>query len=143
MTLLDASAVPFSTRMTVRPRHCDAQGMLHAARFYEYFEEAFLRWLADHSVSYGSLRQDGIDLVIVESGCVHLHPARLEEELELMVIPAARSSKAIHVMFEVRHRGSPIAVGHATYVAVADGHATQMPIGLRDAVALGEAAEQP
>jgi acyl-CoA thioesterase FadM len=40
MTLLDASAVPFSTPMTVRPRHCDAQGMLHAARFYEYFEEA-------------------------------------------------------------------------------------------------------
>jgi acyl-CoA thioesterase FadM len=109
--------------------------MLHAARFYEYFEEAFLRWLASNSLSYAALRQTGIDLVIVESGCVHHHPARIDDDLELAVMPAAASSKALSVTFDVRHEGTVIAEGHSTYLAVSDGNATQLPRTLLEATA--------
>jgi len=29
----------------IPPRHCDAQGMMPAARPHDYFEDAFLAWL--------------------------------------------------------------------------------------------------
>ena len=35
MISLEHADAPFRTQLPVRPRHCDAQGMLHAARFYE------------------------------------------------------------------------------------------------------------
>jgi hypothetical protein len=36
---------PASTsRVPVRPRHCDAQSMVHAARYHEFFEDSFLDW---------------------------------------------------------------------------------------------------
>lgn len=33
------------SQFRVPPRHCDAQGIMHASRYYEYFEDAFLDWL--------------------------------------------------------------------------------------------------
>jgi acyl-CoA thioesterase FadM len=109
--------------------------MLHAARFYEYFEEAFLRWLSRISLPYAALRQTGIDLVIVESGCVHHQPAGLDDDLELAVVPTAASARAMHVTFDVRHQGTLIAEGHSTYLAVSDGHATELPRTLLAATA--------
>jgi len=137
MTPPESADPRFATHLRVRPRHCDAQGMLHAARFYEYFEEAFLRWLSRVGVPYAALRQTGIDLVVVESGCVHHHAARLDDELELTVAPAVASTKALRVTFDVRHDGTPIAEGHSTYVAVADGHATPLPRSLGEAAGRG------
>jgi YbgC/YbaW family acyl-CoA thioester hydrolase len=136
MTSPERSDAPFSTQLPVRPRHCDAQGKLHAARFYEYFEEAFLRWLSSISLPYAALRQSGVDLVIVESGCVHHHPARLDDDLELTVVPrATSSSKALHISFELRHQGTLVAEGSSTYVAVSAGHAAELPHPLREATA--------
>ena len=36
-------------RLRVRPRFCDAQGMVHAGRYYEFFEDAFIGWLDERS----------------------------------------------------------------------------------------------
>src|SRR3954469_18000525 len=59
-----------TSRVRVRPRHCDAQAMVHAARYYEFFEDDFLDWLDVHAGGYRQLRErTGVDLVIVTSGC--------------------------------------------------------------------------
>ena len=50
------------SRLRVPPRHCDAQGMLHAGRYYEYFEDAFLDWIDQHANGYRQLRSTGVDL---------------------------------------------------------------------------------
>lgn len=126
---------PFPTQLRVRPRHCDAQGLLHAARFYEYFEEAFLRWLTSVSLPCGRLREDGIDLVIVESGCVHRLPARLDDGLRIADSPSVGSTKALHVRFDVHRHDTLIAEGRSTYLAVSDGHAVDLPERLRSVVA--------
>lgn len=120
----------FSVSLPVRPRHCDAGGMLHAARYYEYFEEAFLRWLDAVGLPYAELRALGVDLVIVESGCIHRRPARLDDHLELSVWPEVASDKALRVTFDVRRDDAVLAQGQCTYVAVADGRATAMPAAL-------------
>jgi acyl-CoA thioesterase FadM/ketosteroid isomerase-like protein len=111
----------FSTQLPVRPRHCDAQGMLHAARFYELFEEAFLRWLDDIGVPYRGLREDGVDLVVAESGCAHEHPA---------VRPTSRSGRSMTIELRVRCGPRPIALGRTVYVAVSGGAAAELPPAL-------------
>lgn len=117
----------FEARLTVRPRHCDAQGMLHAARYYEYFEEAFLQWLDACGVPYASLRASGIDLVIVENRCAYSQPARLDEILSVAVSASHVGKRAFGVAFDVSNESGEVASGASTYVTVSDGRSAPLP----------------
>ncbi|WP_425413432.1 hotdog domain-containing protein [Nonomuraea maritima] len=59
--------------------------MVHAVRYYEFFEDAFLDWLGERG-GYDRLRREGADLVIRASGCEHHAPARLGD------VPAVQSA---------------------------------------------------
>ncbi|MEQ4718570.1 thioesterase family protein [Nonomuraea sp. B19D2] len=115
----------------MRPRHCDAQAMMHAARYYEYFEDAFLDWLGARG-GYGRLRQEGADLVVKASGCEHHAPARLGDVLAVESTPARVGSTSITMTFTMRREDELVAVGTITYVCVRDGRATPLPAMLRD-----------
>ncbi|TDC79587.1 acyl-CoA thioesterase [Actinomadura sp. 7K507] len=125
--------VPISVfSASVRPRHCDAQGMLHASRYYEYFEDAFLTWLDAHIGGYEALRATGIDMVVVASGCEHRHGAALGERLAIEVRPSAAGRTSLSMAFTVRgDAGHALADGHTTYVAVSSGGAVALPERLR------------
>jgi YbgC/YbaW family acyl-CoA thioester hydrolase len=120
-------------RVRVAPRHCDAQGMLHASRYYEYFEDAFLDWLDVHAGGYRALRAAGTDLVIAASGCEHHHPATLDDELDIEVQPVNAGRSSLSVAFTVRRGAVTLAAGHARYVAVSGGAAVPLPQPLRTA----------
>lgn len=122
-------------RLPVRPRHCDAQGVLHASRYYEYFEDAFLGWLDAHVGGYAALRATGADLVVVASGCEHRRGPRLGEVVLIETCPTAAGRSSLSMSFTVRHddRGL-LATGHTTYVAIAGGGAVPLPAPLRAAV---------
>lgn len=121
---------------SVRPRHCDAQGTLHASRYYEYFEDAFLHWLDTRVGGYASLRGTGTDLVVVASGCEHHRGARLGEELRIGVRPKVVGRTSISMEFAVvGDSGESLATGHTTYVAVSADHGT---IPLPDAFRTGD-----
>jgi YbgC/YbaW family acyl-CoA thioester hydrolase len=107
--------------LRVRPRFCDAQGMVHASRYYEFFEDAFLGWLDQHAGGYDRLRQAGTDLVVVASGCDHANPARLDDRLTVHVQPVRRGRTSLMMSFTIRRPDTVIATGHTTYVAVAAG----------------------
>ncbi|WP_285696535.1 thioesterase family protein [Actinomadura sp. NBRC 104412] len=114
------------SELRVRPRHCDAQGMMHALRYYEFFEDAFLDWL-DGLGGYESLRRDGHDLVIKASGCEHHRPARLDEVLAVESAPARLGRTSLTMVFTMRYGDDLVAVGTITYVCVRDGHAVPLP----------------
>lgn len=133
---LDSGPVSVSTQR-VRPRHCDAQGMLHASRYYEYFEDAFLDWLDEHTDGYAALRQTGVDLVIVSSSCEHHHGAQLDDLLAVEVRPSGVGRASLSVSFTVRHADQrTLAVGRTTYVAVAEDTAVPLPHSVRTAANL-------
>jgi YbgC/YbaW family acyl-CoA thioester hydrolase len=126
------SEVPTSTsRLQVRPRHCDAQGMVHAARYYEYFEDAFIDWLDQHAGGYRRLRSTGIDLVIVANGCEYRDGAHLDDLLSIETRPEAAGTSSLSVSFTIRRDDRVLAVGRATYVCVSNGSAAQIPAHLR------------
>jgi acyl-CoA thioesterase FadM len=113
---------------TSPPRHCDAQGMMHASRPYEYFEDAFLAWLDDACGGYGPLRAAGYDFVIVESRCFYLQPAHLNELITIEVRPISAGKTAFINALDMKRDGATIAVGAETYVGVPRGTASRNPV---------------
>jgi acyl-CoA thioesterase FadM len=101
--------------------------MLHASRYYEYFEEAFLQWLPARGLPYDDLIRTGVDLVIVESRCVHRQPVRLNETVRITVAPVHVGRRSLGVRLDVSVGSEHAATGHISYVAVHDGRATSLP----------------
>jgi len=121
----------FAVQVRVPPRHCDAQGMMHASRPQEYFEDAFLAWLDDACGGYGALRALGYDFVIVESRCSYLRPARLDEVVTIAVRPVSAGRTAFTIGFDMEREGAAIVTAAVTYVAVRDGRPAELPSAVR------------
>jgi len=107
--------------LQVRPRFCDAQGMVHASRYYEFFEDAFVGWLDQHVGGYSRLREVGTDLVVVASSCDHTNPARLDDRLTVHAQPVRCGRTSLTMSFTIRRQETVIVTGRTTYVAVAGG----------------------
>jgi acyl-CoA thioesterase FadM/ketosteroid isomerase-like protein len=118
-------------QVRVPPRHCDAQGMMHASRPYEYFEDAFLAWLDAACGGYGPLRAAGYDFVIVESRCSYLQPAHLNELITIEVRPISAGKTAFTIALDMKRDGAMIAVGAVTYVGVREGRPAEIPSAVR------------
>ncbi|MFI6732154.1 acyl-CoA thioesterase [Nonomuraea sp. NPDC050451] len=114
------------SHLPVRPRHCDAQAMMHASRYYEYIEDAFLDWIGARG-GYDRLRREGADLVVKASGCEHHAPARLGDVLAVESAPARLGTTSITMRFTMRRGDELVAVGTVTYVCVRDGHPAPLP----------------
>ena len=119
----------------VPPRHCDAQGMMHASRPAEYFEDAFLAWL-DGACGYAALRAAGVDLVVAETTTRYLAPARLGDELTAQATPEERSRRSVRIRFAlVGGDGEPLVTAATTYVCVGRDGSVPLPPVLDGALA--------
>lgn len=108
---------------------------MHAARPYEYFEDAFLAWLDRECGGYESLRGDGHDFVIVASQCRYLEPVRLGDRLDLVVRPAGDGGRSsFTIEFEMAREDRVLTKGEVTYVTVRDGRSAEIPEPLRRAL---------
>lgn len=121
--------------LRVRPRHCDAQGIMHASRYYEYFEDAFPDWLETYAGGYASLRATGVDLVVAASGCEHRRGPSLGDliAIETRLLQAGRTS--VTMLFSITLDGEVLAQGRTTYLAVREGSPVVLPQALRAATA--------
>jgi acyl-CoA thioester hydrolase len=128
------SAEPFVMAQRVRPRHCDAQEMVHAGRYHEFCEDTFLGWLEDAGLSYASLRALSVDLVISESRYSFRRPARLDDDLLIAVTGEMATESSLSTRFEVRRGNEQLATASITYVAVRDGRRCPVPDGLRNLI---------
>jgi acyl-CoA thioesterase FadM len=54
------TVAPFVMEHQVRPRHCDAQAMVHAARYHDFYEDAFLGWLEHIGALLSTLLDPGV-----------------------------------------------------------------------------------
>ncbi|WP_329235499.1 thioesterase family protein [Actinoallomurus sp. NBC_01490] len=128
---LPTAAASAVSAFRVRPRHCDAQGVVYAGRYHEFFEDAFLDWLDEHAGGYAALRDEGVDMVIVSSACDHRRPARLGDPLTVETRPERAGRTSLTMAFTVRGPAGPVAEGRITYVAVGRaGAATGLPEAL-------------
>ena len=129
MNALSSESARFGVR--VPPRMCDAQGMVHAARYHEVLEDAFLDWLDAIGSPYTELRSTGIDLVIGTSTIRHRAPARLGDTLHISVERVRSSRSTITIRFTItRAETEAVAEAEVTYISVHEGTATPLPAEL-------------
>lgn len=118
---------PFVMEQQVRPRHCDAQAMVHAARYHDFCEDALLGWLEHVGISYSALRTDRVDLVISESHFSYWRPAMLEDRLRITVAGQAITDSTLRAAFDVRREPDTLATAEITYVSVRNGRRCALP----------------
>ena len=125
------SAAAFVVEQQVRPRHCDAQAVVHAGRYHEFCEDAFVGWLEHVGMSYQALRADGVDLVISESRYSYRRPARLDDRLRIAVTGRADSESSLTATFEIGRGEDVLTSAQITYAAVNNGHRCPLPLALQ------------
>jgi YbgC/YbaW family acyl-CoA thioester hydrolase len=111
----------------VAPRFCDTQGMVHASRYHEFLEDAFLQWLHDSRFPYGALRADGLDLVVGTANIRYRAPGRLGDLLRVTSRGARSTASTVTVDFTVAREELVLAEASITYVAVRDQRSAPLP----------------
>jgi acyl-CoA thioester hydrolase len=69
----------------VRYYETDAQGFVHHANYFQYFELARVEQLLAMGYDYADLERDGVILVVNKIACKYHRPCRFGDTLRLMI----------------------------------------------------------
>ena len=109
----------FTTRVRVRFADTDAQGIAHNAAYPVWFEVARVEYLRAFAGGYQSLRDSGIEALVLESFCRYRVPARFDDELDVHARCAGlRGARFRYDYVIVRTDGMPIADGWTAHACV-------------------------
>jgi acyl-CoA thioester hydrolase len=133
----------FSTALRVRFADTDAQGIAHNSSYLVWFEVARVEYLREYAGGYQSLRDRGIESLVLESHCRYVVPARFDDLLD--VHTRCVDLRGARFRFEysiVRADGIVLADGYTSHACV-DSRTfapTRVPGWLRDAIAAVESS---
>jgi acyl-CoA thioester hydrolase len=135
----------FSTGVRVRFADTDAQGIAHNASYLVWFEVARVEYLREHAGGYQSLRDLGIEALVLESHCRYVVPARFDDVLHVHTrCVDVRGARFRYEYAIVRDDGVLMADGYTSHACVdASTFApTRVPDWLRDAIASVESSSE-
>jgi acyl-CoA thioester hydrolase len=135
----------FSTGVRVRFADTDAQGIAHNASYLVWFEVARVEYLREHAGGYQSLRDLGIEALVLESHCRYVVPARFDDVLRVHTrCVDVRGARFRYEYAIVRDDGVLMADGYTSHACVdASTFApTRVPDWLRDAIASVESSSE-
>src|SRR3954453_13248575 len=126
----------FSTPIRVRFAETDAQAVAHNSSYFVWFEVARVEYLREFAGGYQSLRDQGIEALVLETHVRYLQPARFDDEL--LVHARCRDVRGARFKFEyaMERNGETIAEGWTAHACVdADTlRPTRIPDWLADAI---------
>jgi len=132
----------FSTTVRVRFADTDAQGIAHNSAYVVWFEVARVEYLRTFAGGYQSLRDEGIEALVLESFCRYLVPAKFDDVLHVHTrchdIRGARFRYEYAI--EREHDRALLAEGWTAHACVdaASFRPTRIPQWLVDAMARAE-----
>ena len=133
--------LPFTTRVRVRFADTDAQGVAHNTSYLVWFEVARVEYLRVYAGGYQSLRDHGIEALVLESFCRYRVPARFDDELDVHARCVDVRGARFRYEYEiVRSDGVPVADGWTAHGCV-DGATflpTRVPQWLAEAIRAAE-----
>jgi acyl-CoA thioester hydrolase len=130
----------FSTRVRVRFADTDAQGIAHNSAYLVWFEVARVEYLRLFAGGYQSLRDRGIEALVLESSCRYLVPTRFDDELEVHARCVDVRGARFRYEYALTRDGELVAegwTGHAC-VEAASFRPTRVPDWLADAIRSAE-----
>jgi len=131
----------FTTRVRVRFADTDAQGIAHNAAYPVWFEVARVEYLRAFAGGYQTLRDSGIEALVLESFCRYRVPARFDDELDVHArCVGLRGARFRYDYVIVRIDGMPIADGWTAHACVdaKTFRPTRVPDWLSDAIRTAE-----
>lgn len=120
-----ASAVPGETNnfseITVRVRYAetDQMGMVYHGHYYIYFEIGRVELMRARGVAYKEMEErDDTYIVVAESHCRHLRPARYDDLLRIRTRVAESRRRTIRFAYELLNdaTGELLATGETLHV---------------------------
>lgn len=131
----------FSTRVRVRFADTDAQGIAHNAAYPVWFEVARVEYLREYAGGYQTLRDHGIEALVLESYCRYRSPARFDDELDVYARCVGLRGARFRYEYEiVRADGLQVADGWTAHACVEARtfRPTRVPDWLADAIRSAE-----
>jgi acyl-CoA thioester hydrolase len=133
----------FSTDVRVRFADTDAQGIAHNASYLVWFEVARVEYLRAFAGGYQTLRDRGIEALVLESHCRYLVPARFDDLLRVHTrCVGLRGARFRYEYAIARDDGVLMADGYTSHACVDASTLapTRVPGWLRDAIASVESS---
>ena len=132
----------FSTAVRVRFADTDAQGIAHNAAYLVWFEVARVEYLRAYAGGYQTLRDHGIEALVLESHCRYRIPARFDDELVIHARCLGLRGARFRYEYAITRGDEVVADGHTEHACV-DARTmrpTRVPAWLAEAIAAAEAA---
>jgi YbgC/YbaW family acyl-CoA thioester hydrolase len=102
--------------------------MVHASRYQDFLEDAFLHWLEAIGLPYRSVMATGLHLAIGTTTIQYRQPAHLGDRLSVTTRGAQSTTSTVTVEFTVvRDDGVLIAEAAITYIAVRASKSVPLP----------------
>jgi acyl-CoA thioester hydrolase len=136
------SGFRFSTDVTVRFFETDAQGVAHNANYLVWFEVARVAYLAEYAGGYSSIREQGLESLVLETHVRYKQPARFDDRLSIHTRVGELRGARFRFDYEITREGEVIAEGWTSHACV-DAQTlrpTRIPAALADAIAKAEAS---
>jgi acyl-CoA thioester hydrolase len=116
------------TQIRVRYQETDAQGRVHHANYFTYFEQGRVELLRAAGYDYRRLEAEGYLLVVAEISCQYYLPASYDDLLTLRTTTVAARGARVEHRYEVLRDGELLAVGRSVVACVTRaGKVTRLP----------------
>lgn len=112
----------------VRYAECDAQGYLHHAKYWEYFEHARTELLRENGFRYRDLEASGTMFVVYKAAVKYILPIKYDDVVRVTVTVARLTRTRVDHTYIITRDGDKTCEASTTLACVAkDGKPTLMP----------------
>ncbi len=127
----DPSAYPFVHAVRVRFAETDAMAVVHHAAYLPYLEEARVAYLRSVDHPYTALREDHVELPVVEVGVRYLRPLRFDDVVDVHLRPAEVRGATFQLAYLLTVDGEPRATAVTVHGVLIGGRPGRAPEWLR------------
>jgi acyl-CoA thioester hydrolase len=108
----------FSFPLRVRFADTDAQGVAHNSAYLVWFEVARVEYLREFAGGYQTLRDHGIEALVLESLCRYRVPARFDDELVIHTRCVGLRGARFRYEYAIVRGDELLADGHTEHACV-------------------------
>ncbi len=105
-------------QLRVRYQETDAQGRVHHANYFTYFEMGRVEQLREAGVQYGDLEREGTFLVVHDIQCRYRQPANYDDVLTLRTIIERITPARVEHRYELFRGQDIIATGRSVLACI-------------------------
>ena len=129
----DPADYPFAHQLRVRFAETDAMGIVHHSRYLPMMEEARVAYLRHIGHPYQSIRDEGIEMNVLEAWVKYRRPLLFDDVVDVHVHLTSVERASFQMGYLLTVDGEERATGITAHGAVTpDGRPTRLPGWLRD-----------